>query len=130
MSTRALLLLGLLVCAACAASRPAAGPPPNDALMKVTFDLTQLDADGLIGPPNGKRTLSYEFCIPVGQRYQDEVRAIDPSVEFQPGSRGRIGCGPDQTLAIGSTGQPNWREVLRRLAALDYITRIDQAVFE
>lgn len=130
MPTRALLLLGLLVCAACAASRPTASLPPNDALTKITFDLTQLDADGLTGPASGKRTLNYEFCVPAGQRYQDEVRAIDPTAEFQPGSRGRIGCGPDQTLVIGSTGQPNWRGVLMRLAAFDYITRIDQAFFE
>ena len=31
---------------------------------KITFDVTSLDQDGLYGPPNGKRALSYEFCIP------------------------------------------------------------------
>ena len=35
-----------------------------DSWHKITFDMSRLDKDGLYGPPNGKRALSYEFCIP------------------------------------------------------------------
>ena len=97
---------------------------------KITFDLRQLDDAGLIGPADGKVALSYEFCIPNTAACEAEVRAIDSSVQFARGSRGRIGCGPDQTLCIGSTHQPGFRRVLESLAALSYVTRIDRCFFE
>ncbi len=33
-------------------------------MQKVELDLARLDADGLRGPPDGKVSVSYEFCIP------------------------------------------------------------------
>lgn len=116
-------LLGGLV--ACTTPAPVAGPSA-----KITFDLRQLDDAGLIGPADGKVALAYEFCIPTTAACEAEVRAIDASVQFARGSRGRIGCGPDQTLCIGSTHQPQFRRVLERLAALSYVTRIDRCLFE
>ncbi len=97
---------------------------------KITFDLSALNADGLIGPPDGLRAVSYEFCIPDTETHRAEVRAIDPTVEFQGGSPGRIGCGPDQCLCIGMTHQPGFRRILRNLAECRYIERIDPCFFE
>jgi len=97
---------------------------------KLGFDVSELNEHGLIGPPDGKVALSYEFCIPKDQRRVDEVRTIDPSVAIQAGSPGRVGCGPTQVLCIGSTHQPNFREILSRLCELDYVTRIERAFFE
>lgn len=116
-------LLGGLV--ACTTPAPLARPSA-----KITFDLRQLDDAGLIGPADGKVALSYEFCIPSTAACEAEVRAIDPSVQLARGSRGRIGCVPDQTLCIGSTHQPHFRRVLESLAALSYVARIDQCFFE
>ncbi len=97
---------------------------------KLGFDLSELDEHGLIGPPDGKVAVSYEFCVPKDASVVDEVRTIDPSVAIQASSPGRVGCGPTQVLCIGSTHQPDFREILSRLCALDDITRIERAFFE
>jgi hypothetical protein len=125
-----LALIGIvLACSACGmpvSEPPSAGQPPA----KITFDLSQIDADGLAGAANGRVAISYEFCIPTTQAAQDEVRKIDPTITFQPGARGRVGCTKQQILAIGNTQQPNWRAVLQSLAGLEYIARIDRSDFE
>jgi hypothetical protein len=46
------------------------------------------------------------------------------------GSRGRIGCGPDQVLVLGNTHQPGFAAVLQALARLPFIRRIEPAWFE
>ncbi|WP_216644631.1 hypothetical protein [Candidatus Thiodictyon syntrophicum] len=96
----------------------------------IAFDLDRLNASGLQGPPGGQRALDYEFCIPRGQGSRDQVAAIDPSARFYPGSRGRSGCGPDQVLVLGNTHQPGYRAILLTLAALPFVTRIAEALFE
>ena len=97
---------------------------------KIQFDVAKLDADGLVGPATGKRSLAYEFCIPNTPEAQAEVKRIDSTARFMPGSPGRIGCTKDQVLVIGETHQPNYQQVLNQLAALPYVTRIQEAVFE
>lgn len=94
------------------------------------IDLSALDANGLVGPTNGKRSLSYEFCIPSGQIPAAEVGHIDPSAAFFPRSRGRIGCAPDQTLVIGHTHQLDFASILQQLANLPYVERIVESYFE
>ncbi len=116
----AALLLGATVAAGASAGAPAV----------IAFDLNRLDAAGLQGPPDGRRALDYEFCIPRGQGPREQVAAIDPSARFQPGSRGRIGCGSDQVLVLGNTHQPDHRQILQRLAGLPYVVRIAEALFE
>lgn len=100
------------------------------ALDKITFDLEKLDEDGLYGPPDGRRSLDYEFCIPRDAAHGGQVRGIDPSVTLHPDSPGRIGCTADQVLAIGNTHQPNAVLILMELANLDYIERIDRVDWE
>jgi hypothetical protein len=102
----------------------------TSAAASIGFDLGRLDESGLYGPPDGLRSLDYEFCIPVGTPYRDEVAAIDPSARFMPGGRGRIGCGPGEVLVLGNTHQPGFREVLAALASLPYVARIAEAYFE
>jgi len=124
--------LGVLLLAAIVSrAAGAGGTPPADAEGAVIgFDLCSIDADGLIGPPDGKRALHYEFCIPRGKGFTAEVGAIDPTATFFDGAPGRIGCGPDQVLVIGNTHRPDFALVLQRLADLPYVGRIDQAHFE
>lgn len=105
-------------------------PDDKGRRQKIAFDMTQLDADGLQGPPDGKVTLSYEFSIPDDEISRNQVAQIDKTVQFMPGSRGRVGAGPGQCLCIGSTGQKNFREVLLKLASLPYISRIIVCDFE
>ncbi len=99
-------------------------------MAKVTLDLGRLNDDGLVGPPNGLRSLMYEFCIPSDSASVREVREIDSSVQFYSISPGRIGCGDGFTLWIGQTHQPGWRVVREELSALDYIERIDESFSE
>lgn len=128
-----LLQTGLAI--ACPQSLAADAPAPADslelttrateALQKVTFDLSELSAEGLTGPADGQRSQRYEFCIPQGDRYRTEVQQIDPGIELYPHSRGRIGCDRHQTLVIGDTHNPNWHSILLQFAQLDYVERID-----
>ncbi|MBK1706424.1 hypothetical protein [Halochromatium glycolicum] len=93
-------------------------------------ELSALDANGLVGPPDGKRALSYEFCVPSDDRPVSVVRRIDPSTRFFPASPGRIGCSLDQVLVIGHTHQPGFADVLRELAELPEVERIVESHFE
>ncbi|MEN8809103.1 MAG: hypothetical protein ABF291_16615 [Desulfobacterales bacterium] len=97
---------------------------------KITFDISGFDASGLYGPLGGKRALSYEFCIPNTVMNRTEVERIDPTVTFFDQSPGRIGCGTHESLCIGSTHQKDFAKILRRLAELTYVQRIDQSFFE
>ncbi|MGB5295972.1 MAG: hypothetical protein WBP34_13550 [Thermoanaerobaculia bacterium] len=96
----------------------------------IRFDLSRLNSDGLLGPPDGLRALSYEFCIPAGEAYVTQVEAIDSTAAIHRSSPGRIGCGEAEYLAIGHTHQPDFRQVLVRLSRLPYVDRIEQAHFE
>ncbi|MGF1566892.1 MAG: hypothetical protein ACFCVD_02255 [Nodosilinea sp.] len=100
------------------------------ALDKIAFNLNELDENGLYGPADSKRSLDYEFCLPTGDPYVQEVSAIDLSLNLFPDSRGRIGCTAEQTLAIGNTHQANAQLILMELANLDYIQRIQRVDWE
>jgi len=103
---------------------------PDASEQKIEFDLTQLDKNGLRGPANGKVSVSYEFAIPNTDKHKAAVKAIDRTVKFMPGSRGRIRAGRNQCLCVGSTHQKNYKQVLRQLASLPYIARIIECHFE
>jgi hypothetical protein len=130
---RGLRLVALLLvwvtaaCSAVGAVHPSGEDPVS---AKIQLDLSGLDEDGLYGPPNGLRALSYEFCIPARETLADDVRAIDHTIQLHRGSRGRIGCTNEQYLCVGSTHQPGYRTVLRRLAELEYVTRINPSYAE
>jgi len=121
--------LGSLVAALTVSVWPAAAPAQWIS-PKVEVELGDVNEAGLRGPPSGLRAVHYEFCIPAEERYATEVLGIDPTLQLLPKSRGRIGCTNRQLLAVGSTHQQGYREVLERLAALPYITRIVESFFE
>ena len=117
---RLFLLLLPLAMAGCGRQ----GPAPRDPAAKIELDLERIDADGLRGPPDGKVAVDYEFAIPDTAAAREAVRRIDPSVTFQPGSRGRIGAKAGECLCLGSTHQPGHREILLALARLPEVGRI------
>ena len=96
----------------------------------IQIDLDRLDAAGLQGPPGGRRSLDYAYCIPAAPEHRAQVAALDPSARFLPGSRGRIGCRQDQVLVLGNTHQPGFRDILGALAELPFVERIVECVFE
>ncbi|WP_422447665.1 MULTISPECIES: hypothetical protein [unclassified Endozoicomonas] len=97
---------------------------------KIEFDLTRLDADGLYGPAGGKRSLSYEFCIPANVNTARQVMYIDPTAIVYEESPGRLQCDQQQYLVVGDTHQPNFLVTLENLAELPYVTKIQEAFFE
>ncbi len=102
----------------------------KDYLRKITFDINKINDDGLTGPPEGLVSVDYEFCIPAGKDYAEEVKRIDPSAVIHESSSGRIGCSPEEYLCIGNTHQKDFRAVLCRLAGLTYVRRIDMCFWE
>jgi hypothetical protein len=120
------LLACLCVAGGCAdAQRGSVGPAD-----KVRFDLGAIGADGLEGPPDGRRAVDYEFCVPAEEAVVAEVRRIDPTAQAHPGVRGRSGCRRGQVLVMGNTHHARWRESLERLASLRYVQRIQRVDFE
>jgi hypothetical protein len=101
-----------------------------DPSSKITFDLGQLSEAGLYGPPAGLRALDYEFCIPADSTLEAQVKAIDPTIVVFTGSKGRIGCTEEEYLCIGNTHQPDFKNVLHKLASLPYVKQIKQCFFE
>lgn len=97
---------------------------------KIEFDLSQISPEGLIGPPDGLRSLRYEFCIPADDQMLAEVRAIAPEIQCYRASRGRIGCSREHYLCINETHHPNWQATLRAIAGLDNVTRIIESLGE
>jgi len=97
---------------------------------KIGFDLESLDAAGLVGPPDGKVAISYEFRIPDTPANRAAVLAIDPDIEIATGPSGRVAAGPGFCLCIGSTHRPRHREILLDLAALPFVEWIARCHFE
>lgn len=91
---------------------------------KITFDISAISPEGLIGNPDGLTSVDYEFCIPINERSIVEVFAIDPTIKFYPHSRGRINCNRGQYLCIANTQNSRWKEILLSIAGLDYVERI------
>lgn len=106
------------------------GTDSHDIWKKIEIDFSQIDAAGLRGPADGKVAVAYEFSIPDTEDARGQVAAIDKTVQFMPGSHGRIGAQPGECLCIGSTNQPEYRQILFRLASLPFIRRIIVCDFE
>ena len=121
------ILVSLVLLSACSKKR--AFNVDNIMESKIKFDLTQLDKDGLSGPDDGKRSISYEFCIPDNKINRDKVKKIDISIQFTK-AMGRSMCGKNQILCMGNTHQPNSVKVLERLSKLTYIEKITETYFE
>ena len=121
----------ILICLLILISGSIAGSDePGLTKLKIKFDLTRLNAEGLQGPPGGLRAMHYEYCIPDRAVVIHKVIAIDPRLQIQWGSPGRVGCGESELLCLGHTYQPNHRADLQRLAALSEVKEIRETHFE
>lgn len=94
---------------------------------KIGFDLAAIDAAGL---RNGEVSVDYEYCIPADEKTLKKVQDIDPKVKLMKTSKGRIGCTKDQWLCISNTHDPAWKEKLLAIAALDFVERMEETVWE
>lgn len=108
---------------ACGASPNRNDPAP---WAKIHLNFREIDANGL---KNGV-AVNYEFCVPAEEKFYKTVQKIDPTLQLMKGSKGRVGCSEKEWLLVGSTKQKNYRTVLYDLAALPYITRIEETFWE
>ena len=90
----------------------------------------RVDAEGLQGYADGLRALHYEYCIPDRPEVIAKVTALDPTLQIQGESPGRVGCRDGQLLCLGNTHQLDWGKILDALAALPEIQEIREAFFE
>ena len=97
---------------------------------KIEFDITKLNQQGLYGPADGLRSLSYEFCIPAEEHFVSTILIIDPEIKIYPQSPGRIACTQAEYLCMGDTYNKHYQEIFNDLADLSFIKRIIQSVFE
>ncbi len=121
------LVAGAAGCA-CACRRDP--PPPADPVAKIAFDLARPGPDGLEGPPDGRRSLAYEFCIPAREERAREVLRADPTLRVERSAPGRAGCGAGLWLCLGDTGGPGWRDRLLAVARLPFVGAIRETHFE
>lgn len=97
---------------------------------KIFLRLERFDALGLEGPPDGKRSADYEFCVPNQDETRSEVARIDPTAKFYSGLKGRVGCTDAEILVIGNTRQPEFKKTLEAIAALPYVREIRRVLYE
>ena len=105
-------------------------PSSEGSISKVEFDLDRLDTDGLLTLPEGKRALSYEFCIPANVEAAQSVMEVDPSAIVYNDSPGGIGCTQEQYRVMGDTFQKDYKVTLQSLSRLNYVTHIVEVHFK
>ena len=91
--------------------------------------LNELNEEGLFGPPDGLRAMSYEFCIPNKPQYISEIKTIDPAVQIQH-APGRVGCNDSELLCTGHTANKDYLLILATLADKQYIKVIKESWLE
>ena len=102
----------------------------EDAAFRMKINgMPALDERGLQGPPDGLRTWAYEFCIPDRQACREAVLRIEPDLKLCSRAPGRARCGAGLLLCIGETG-PDWKKTLSKLAALEWIEKIQPCYYE
>ncbi|ROS04807.1 hypothetical protein EDC56_0320 [Sinobacterium caligoides] len=119
-------ILAVLLLPACASFWQPSGKPATS----LAIDLSSFNNMGLYGPPDGLRSLSYEFCIPADTAILRRIETIDVKARVYRSSPGRIGCNDHQWLMISDTHRPDYRKVLGRLAAEPVIDKIAPVWFE
>lgn len=117
-----MLVAAVVMASACVA-------PPPKGLEKIRFDLNRIDAAGFEGPPDGKREVAYQFCIPNTLERRVEILELDPTAHFESEVAGRAGCTTDEILVHARTGAPHWRGRLEAVAALPYVKSIRRTPF-
>ena len=118
--------LSILLCTILVQSDSCQEKADEEAMAKIRFDYSQVDENGL---KNGV-AVEYEFCIPAEAKYVSQVKKIDPEIQVNQESKGRIRCSDAQWLCIHSTLFAEWKQKLYAYASLPYVERIQQTFYE
>ena len=121
--TFALILISLFV--SCSIFKSKA---KKNAEEKMNFSFSKLDKKGLI--KDRGNSLAYEFCIPNNKANLNEIKAIDETIAIYKSSKGIIGCGKDEILCIGETGNKDYKKILIEISKKPYVKNINESFFE
>lgn len=98
---------------------------------KINFSLSEFTDNGMRRQALGEgMAINYEFCIPGDDKTMKEVMAIDPTAKIHKDSKGRSACSEREWLVIGASHQDNFKEVIKKLAALEYVRQINETFWE
>lgn len=98
---------------------------------KINFDLSKFDNEGYRTAPDGsKSSAHYEFCIPASDSVLAEILSIDPDAGVMKGSKGRSGCSDKEWLVVSPTRKAGFKDIIKKLAALQYIRKISETYWE
>lgn len=112
--------------------------PTKKELLKyaVKFDLDTIDEDGLIGPADGKRSISYNYLVIYTdsdkEAMTDLLKGIDPTFSLIdiPEKAIHSVCGDNPCfMATGETHQENYLDVLLALTELKEVSQIFERVY-
>jgi len=119
-----IIILLLLFFFSCSSSKPNYSD-------KIKFKLNEFTDDGMRKNSAGEySSINYEFCIPAEEEAYKEVFKIDSTAAFYKGSKGRSACSDKEWLCIGSSRQPGFKKVIKKLAELPYIRQITETFWE
>lgn len=104
--------------------------PNGEGGAKITLNLNEFNSDGMRERGGEFSSTNYEFCIPATDEAMAEVMAIDPTAGIYKKSKGRSGCSDKEWLVIGSSRQKNFKNVILKLASLDYVRKISETFWE
>ena len=92
----------------------------------IRFDLNYFDSDGNLVDGKGS-ALGYTFCVPADKQKVQEVRSIDPDLEFitDLNPEIRCQCSENEYLFYGTTRKKDFNIKILKLAGLSYITKIE-----
>jgi hypothetical protein len=104
--------------------------PNGEGGAKITLNLNEFNSDGMRERGGEFSSTNYEFCIPATDEAMAEVMAIDPTSGIYKKSKGRSGCSDNEWLVIGSSRQKSFKNVILKLASLDYVRKISETFWE
>jgi hypothetical protein len=106
------------------ASEASSGDDKTKLDSKFDFTLEDLGDGARVDADGNRRPHNYQYCVPKESEAIVMVGNTDPLGQIKPRDKGKVGCGEDELLATGNTGQMNYLVVLRALAASDFVKKI------
>ena len=99
---------------------------------KIKIQTGHLGKNGFsrLGDKGSRAYKAYEFCIPKTGAAKNAIKTIDPTIKFNEGSRGRIGCNVETHILCIGEMRENWDVILDLIADLEYVAEIRECFFE
>ena len=100
----------------------------EEKLSKIKFSLADFNEEGLFGNPDGLRAMDYKFCIPKNESYKEQILNIDKTINIIAGNKNN--CSEEEYFCIGNTHKKSFKVILKKLALLDFVLKIEPHYWE